>query len=141
VTDDIPLLEPHRVFDRVGGLDAFDALVESFYRRVEDDPLLRPIYPDDLEPGKRSLARFLAQYFGGGDLYSREKGHPRLRMRHAPFAVTPEAAMRWASLMDEAIREQGFDEDVEQVLRAYVAHATPTMINALPEGARPLPGT
>jgi hemoglobin len=139
VTDDIPLLEPHRVYDRVGGLDAFETLVEAFYRRVEDDPLLRPIYPDDLGPGKRALARFLAQYFGGGDLYSREKGHPRLRMRHAPFAVTPEAALRWATLMGEAIREQCFDADVEQVLATYVAHATPTLVNALPDGADPLP--
>jgi hemoglobin len=139
VTDDTPLLEPHRVYDRVGGLDAFETLVEAFYRRVEEDPLLRPIYPDDLEPGKRGLARFLAQYFGGGDLYSREKGHPRLRMRHAPFAVTPEAALRWATLMSEAIREQRFDADVERVLVTYVAQATPTLVNALPDGADPLP--
>lgn len=140
MTDDTPTLHPHLVFDRVGGLDAFQALVDAFYRRVEDDPLLRPIYPEDLAPGRRNLARFLAQYFGGGDIYSREKGHPRLRMRHAPFAITPEAAIRWAQLMSEAIREQGFDPDVEGVLLAYVAQATPTLVNALPEGADPLPG-
>jgi hemoglobin len=133
-------LDPRAVHDRVGGQPAFDALVEAFYARVEADELLRPIYPDDLEPGKRNLARFLAQYFGGGDVYSRDRGHPRLRMRHAPFEITPEVAMRWAELMAAAIGEQGFDDEVEQVLLGYVAHATPTLVNALPSGARPLPG-
>lgn len=133
-------LHPHAVFERVGGLDAFVAIVDAFYDRVEADELLRPEYPDDLEPGKDRLARFLAQYFGGGDCYSRDRGHPRLRMRHAPFTITPDHAVRWAELMAEAIRAQHFDADVEATLLDYVVTATPTMINRFDTpGATSLP--
>lgn len=132
-------LRPDQVHDRVGGREAFDALVETFYGKVADDPLLRPMYPDDLEPGKRHLARFLAQYWGGGNVYSDERGHPRLRMRHAPFPITPEAALRWAELMSASIRELRFPSDVEALLLDYVARATPTLINQLPDDVRTLP--
>lgn len=132
-------LHPSEVYDRVGGLDAFVSVVNAFYRRVETDPLLRPHYPEDLEPGKRHLAMFLAQYFGGGDIYGRERGHPRLRMRHADFAITPEVALRWAELMTAAIREHAFPSDVEQVLLLYVSRATPTLINTLPNHVQALP--
>lgn len=132
-------LHPHEVYGRVGGYEAFAQLVDAFYGRVERDPLLRPQYPEDLEPGKRHLAMFLAQYFGGGDVYSREQGHPRLRMRHVDFEITPEVAQRWADLMSESIRELRFASDVEQVLLGYVAKATPTMINRLPADVTELP--
>lgn len=121
------------VFERAGGMEAFVALVDAFYGRVAGDDLLRPMYPDDLEPGKRHLAMFLAQYWGGGPVYSGERGHPRLRMRHAPFPITPEAALRWAELMSASIRELRFPSDVEQQLLGYVAQATPTLINRFPE--------
>ena len=132
-------LHPTEVFARIGGLDAFEQLVETFYAKVADDALLRPIYPKDLEPGKRHLTLFLAQYWGGGDLYSRDRGHPRLRMRHADFPITTEVALRWAELMSASIREHAFPSDVERLLLAYVAQATPTMINALPDDVRELP--
>jgi hemoglobin len=128
-------LHPHEVYDRVGGYDAFATLVDAFYDRVERDDLLRPQYPEDLEPGKRHLA----QYFGGGDIFSSERGHPRLRMRHAEFHITPEVALRWARLMAEAIRERRFPSDVEHVLLQYVANATPTMINQMPDDVTELP--
>ncbi len=132
-------LRPDEVFDRAGGMPAFEALVEAFYRRVAGDELLRPLYPEDLEPGKRHLALFLAQYWGAGSVYSERRGHPRLRMRHAGFAITPEAALRWAQHMDAAIGELAFDREVEAYLRAYVASATPTLINRLPTDVRVLP--
>jgi hemoglobin len=138
VTDAAPL-EPHQVHDAVGGLPAFVALVDAFYDRVATDELLRPMYPDDLEPGKQHLAWFLAQYWGGGDVYGRERGHPRLRMRHAPFPISPEAALRWAELMAAAVREQGWPADAEAHVLAYVARATPTLINELPAEVRQLP--
>jgi hemoglobin len=126
-------LRPDEVFDRVGGAQAFDSLVASFYAKVAVDDLLRPMYPEDLEPGKRHLALFFTQYWGGGDVYGRERGHPRLRMRHAPFPITPAAALRWAELMAASIREHAFPSDVETLLLSYVARATPTLINQLPD--------
>lgn len=138
------LPDPTAVCARVGGLDAFERLVEAFYARVEQDPLLRPMYPDDLEPGKRHLALFFTQYWGGGPVYDQLRGHPRLRRRHAPFPITPEAAARWATLMAEAVREQGFDVQSEALLLDYVARATPTLVNhldveVLPPDATQLP--
>lgn len=138
MTDATPL-EPHQVHDAVGGLPAFVALVDAFYDRVAADELLRPMYPEDLEPGKQHLARFFAQYWGGGDVYGRERGHPRLRMRHAPFPISPEAALRWAELMAAAVREQGWPADAEAHVLAYVARATPTLINELPAEVSELP--
>ena len=137
--DRAPDLEPHEVHDAVGGLPAFTTLVEAFYERVAEDELLRPMYPDDLEPGKRHLALFFAQYWGGGQVYGQERGHPRLRMRHAPFPVTPEAALRWAELMAAAVREQGWPEQAEAHLLAYVARFAPAMINQFPEEVAELP--
>lgn len=134
-----PQIHPHDVHDLVGGWPAFQALVESFYARVEQDEVLRPRYPEDLEPGKHRLALFLAQYWGGGDVYSRHHGHPRLRMRHAPFDVTPEAAERWATHMAAAIREQRFPSEAEALMLTYVEQATPTMINRFPEQPDGLP--
>jgi hemoglobin len=121
------------VFEQVGGQAAFHALVEDFYEAVEHDPLLRPQYPEDLEPGKRHLAQFLAQYFGGGPIYSQQHGHPRLRMRHAPFVITPDAALRWARHMAAAVGRQGWPEPVAREVLEYVARAAPHMINAAPE--------
>lgn len=118
------------VYEQVGGEAAFHALVEDFYAAVEHDPLLRPQYPEDLEPGKRHLAQFLAQYFGGGPIYSQHHGHPRLRMRHAPFVITPDAALRWAQLMAGAVGRQDWPEAAAREVLEYVARAAPHMINA-----------
>jgi hemoglobin len=139
MTDRMPPVRPQpgSVADRIGP-EAFLTIVDDFYARVEQDELLRPLYPEDLEPGKTHLAQFLAQYFGAGMVYSAHRGHPRLRMRHAPFRITIEAAARWAVLMTDAIEAQGFDDEVEAELLAYVVHATPQMVNELPdEGTLP----
>jgi hemoglobin len=85
------------VYEALGGQPFFDDLVERFYRRVAMDPLLRPLYPDDLGGPRRHLALFLGQYWGGPATYSDERGHPRLRMRHAPFVIgEPERCATWA---------------------------------------------
>lgn len=123
------------VFDEVGGFEAFVRLVDAFYERVEADEVLRPIYPEDLEPGKQHLAMFLAQYFGGGPIFSSERGHPRLRMRHGPFEISVAAADRWAGHMSAAIREQDFPSEAQAAMLDYVAWATPTMVNQFPTQA------
>jgi len=125
--------EPTSVFERVGGEPAFHALVDDFYAAVEQDPVLRPHYPEDLEPGKRHLGQFLAQYFGGGPIYSQRHGHPRLRMRHAGFAITEVEALRWAQLMAGAVGRQGWPDDVAREVLEYVARAAPHMINTMRE--------
>jgi hemoglobin len=125
------------ITDLAGGPDAFVQLVEAFYAHVEIDEVLRPMYPEDLGPGKEHLALFLAQYFGATDLYSSRRGHPRLRMRHAPFPIDVDAAARWAKHMLAAVAEQSFPEEVQAALEEYVLRATPTLINQGPPGSGP----
>ena len=117
------------VFEQVGGEAAFHALVRDFYAAVEEDPVLRPHYPQDLEPGKRHLAQFLAQYFGGGPIYSQHRGHPRLRMRHAPFGINQAARDRWMQLMDRALVQADLPPDVAPPLREFLDGVATFMIN------------
>jgi hemoglobin len=118
------------VFDAVGGQPFFDDLVERFYGRVEHDPVLRPLYPEDLGPGKRGLALFLGQYWGGPPAYSAEKGHPRLRMRHDPFVIGRRERDAWFAAMSATVREAGVDAELEQRLLDYFTMAADHMVNA-----------
>ncbi len=117
------------VFELVGGQPFFDALVERFYENVEADVALRALYPEDLLPGKRSLALFLGQYWGGPPTYSEEKGHPRLRMRHAPFAIDEAARERWLAAMLAAVESADAPEVAKAALREYFDMASSAMIN------------
>ena len=117
------------MYETVGGQPFFDALVERFYARVEVDAVLRPLYPADLGPGKRSLALFLGQYWGGPPVYSDEKGHPRLRMRHAPFTIDERARDAWLAAMLASVEESGAAETERGILAAYFAMAATAMIN------------
>lgn len=123
------------LYEVVGGRAFFDALVERFYEHVERDPILRPMYPDDLAPGKRALAMFLAQYWGGPPDYSREKGHPRLRMRHLPFVIDEAARDAWLTAMLAAVEDSGADDDVRAALRDYFTTTATHMINVPGDGA------
>ena len=91
-------------YDAVGGHETFVALVKRFYAGVASDPPLRALYPEpDLGSAAQRLRMFLEQYWGGPTTYSEQRGHPRLRMRHAPFAVTPAMRDRWLKHMRDAI--------------------------------------
>jgi hemoglobin len=118
------------VFDIVGGQPFFDALVERFYTRVEVDPTLRPLYPADLGPGMRALALFLGQYWGGPPDYSAEKGHPRLRMRHAPFVIGEPERDAWLAAMLAALDDADAPVKARRMLREYFEMASTAMINA-----------
>lgn len=97
---------PPTFFDDVGGQATFDRLVTAFYDRVQRDEVLWPMYPqDDLEGAIWRLSTFLAQYFEGPTTYSDSRGHPRLRMRHQPFHVNPDARDRWVTHMTSALDE------------------------------------
>lgn len=95
----------HSVYDRVGGLEFFERLADAFYVGVRSDPVLLSLYPnpDDLAPAARRLALFLAQYWGGPTTYSDERGHPRLRMRHAGYPIDESMRDRWLSHMYAAL--------------------------------------
>jgi hemoglobin len=93
-------------YDQVGGHGFFHRLVENFYGEVENDELLRPMYPEDLSESKRHFEMFLEQYWGGPKSYSQERGHPRLRMRHAPFRITRAARDAWLVAMSKAMERE-----------------------------------
>jgi len=119
------------LFDQVGGEPFFVQLVDAFYQEVENDETLRPMYPDDLTESKRHFMLFLVQYWGGPGTYMKERGHPRLRMRHAPFRVTKVARDAWLAAMSSAlssVREQLNDDQFDE-LTAYFAMAAQQMRN------------
>jgi hemoglobin len=106
------------LFDQVGGEAFFVQLVDAFYDTVEKDATLRPMYPDDLTDARSHLTLFLIQYWGGPRTYQDERGHPRLRMRHAPFRVTKGARDAWLSAMAgalESVRDQLSDEQFAEL--------------------------
>lgn len=123
--------EPEQTaFVRWGGEPFFTALVERFYAGVAVDPLLRPLYPDDLTESKAHLAMFLIQYWGGPRDYSEQRGHPRLRMRHAPFVIGTAEAEAWLRHMTEAVGESGLEAADRQELLDYLRMAASSLINA-----------
>jgi hemoglobin len=118
------------VFEVVGGQPFFDALVERFSTRVENDPTLRRLYPTDLGPGMRALALFLGQYWGGPPDYSAEKGHPRLRMRHAPFVIGGVERDAWLAAMVAALDESDAPTTALRMMQDYFEMASTAMINS-----------
>lgn len=117
------------LFEIMGGEAAIRRLVDIFYAKVEADEVLRAIFPEDLAPGKEYQYLFLIQYWGGIPSYSMERGHPRLRMRHAPYAITPDLRNRWAQYMLEAIDEVGIPEPARGQMREYFEQGATFMIN------------
>ena len=117
------------LYDAVGGMAFFEGLVAHFYRGVADDRELRPLYPEDLEFPTRHLTLFLAQYWGGPTTYDAERGHPRLRMRHAPFAVGPRERDRWLFHMRAAVDAMEPPEPARRALIEYFETAAEAMRN------------
>jgi hemoglobin len=117
-------------FARWGGEEFFTALVDRFYQGVVTDPLLRPLYPDDLAESKAHLALFLMQYWGGPRRYSDQRGHPRLRMRHAPFVIGSAEADAWLRHMTDAVDAAHMAPADRQELLDYLTMAAQSLINA-----------
>jgi hemoglobin len=127
-------------FEAVGGEDTFRRLVHRFYQGVADDPLLRPLYPQaDLGPAEERLTLFLMQYWGGPTTYSERRGHPRLRMRHVPFAIGMAERDAWLRHMREAMDELALPREHDETLWRYLTMAATSMVNAdtsgLPSGS------
>ncbi len=119
-------------YDEIGGEATVRAIVHRFYEGVAHDEVLRPMYPEeDLGPAEDRFALFLMQYWGGPTTYSDTRGHPRLRMRHAPFAVNPEARDHWLQHFGAALDEADLTEEQRQTFWDYVTHAAQFMVNTL----------
>jgi hemoglobin len=117
------------LYEAVGGMPFFDRLVGRFYEGVASDEVLRPMYPEDLTAPTRHLTLFLAQYWGGPVTYDEERGHPRLRMRHAPFGIDPEARDRWLVHMRAAIEATDPPPSARAALLEYFEMAAEAMRN------------
>jgi len=118
-------------YDEIGGMETIRTIVDTFYAEVAQDELMRPMYPEeDLGPAAERLTLFLAQYWGGPTTYSETRGHPRLRMRHAPFEVTPTAAQHWLRHMRAGLDAADLDPEHDARFWDYVTHAAQFMVNA-----------
>jgi len=117
-------------YDRVGGEQTFRDLVDGFYQGVAGDPPLRALYPEeDLGPAADRLRLFLVQYWGGPRTYQETRGHPRLRIRHAPFQVTPTQRDRWVHHMLAAVDSLELAQAEDAELREYLVRAADFMVN------------
>ncbi|MGZ4601994.1 MAG: globin [Kineosporiaceae bacterium] len=120
------------LYEQIGGHETFARLVDRFYAGVAADPVLRALYPDeDLAPAAQRLRMFLEQYWGGPTTYSEQRGHPRLRMRHAPFRVTPDARDRWLAHMRDAVESLHLPAMQESILWDYLKRAAWSMVNTM----------
>ena len=123
-------LSEEQVYARIGE-EGFERLVRAFYAQVPSDPVLGPMYPAaDLEGAERRLRDFLVGRFGGPHRYIAERGHPRLRMRHMPFAIDRTARDRWVQLMDRALDEATLDAEARDLLREFLHGMATFMINS-----------
>lgn len=124
------------VYELAGGEPTFRTLVRRFYGLVAEDPVLRPVYPEeDLSGATERLTLFLIQYWGGPATYSEQRGHPRLRMRHLPFAIGQAERDAWLANMTAAVESLDLAPAVRKALLDYFDTASTAMINA------PAPGS
>lgn len=122
------LLEPN-IYALIGE-EGFTKLVHGFYSRVRNDDILRPMYPEaELDAAEVRLREFLIQRFGGPTRYSDQRGHPRLRMRHAPFAIDKQGRDRWVELMEASLAEANLPEVATRTLRQFFHDTATFMIN------------
>jgi hemoglobin len=130
--------EPASFYEAVGGEKTFHHLVQSFYQRVAGDPELRAVYPSkDLGPAEEHLRLFLIQYWGGPRTYDELRGHPRLRMRHARFAIGEAERDAWLRHMRAALDELGLAEAYDRQLWDYLVMAAHSLVNQPAEPGRP----
>ena len=124
--------EPPSLYDRVGGRPFFATLTRRFYEGVAIDPVLRRLYPsdpDELEQARQHLELFLAQFWGGPTDYNDQRGHPRLRLRHAPFAIGPAERDAWVAHMTEAVKAAGLSPLDELQMLGYLTGAADNLMN------------
>ncbi len=117
-------------YEEIGGFETMRQIVARFYAGVRDDEVLRPLYPEeDLAAAEERFLHFLVQYWGGPSTYSEQRGHPRLRMRHAPFAVNPVAKDHWLMHFREGLDSVDLTPEQDAKFWDYVTHAAQFMVN------------
>lgn len=122
-------MEEHEVYPAIGE-DGFQKLIAAFYRQVPNDDVLGPMYPpEDLAGAEKRLRDFLIFRFGGPQRYIEERGHPRLRMRHAPFPVNDEARQHWLRMMGKALSEADIPSEAKDLLWGYFESTAQAMVN------------
>jgi hemoglobin len=122
-------MEEQNIYAAIGD-EGFERLVRAFYRQVPSDEVLGPLYPaDDFEGAERRLRDFLMFRFGGPATYLETRGHPRLRMRHAPFPIGTAARDRWVQIMDRALEEAALPEAVQETLRSFFGNTATFLMN------------
>ena len=125
---------PASFFDAIGGAPTFRRLIAHFYAAVADDPVLRPLYPEDhLGSAETRLRMFLEQYWGGPGTYSDQRGHPRLRMRHAPFVIGTRERDAWLRHMRAAMDSLELPAAADRTLWTYLVNAAHSMVNSVEE--------
>jgi hemoglobin len=123
-------MDDTEVFQLIGE-EGFTRLIAAFYRQVPDDDVLGPMYPaEDLAGAEQRLRDFLIGRFGGPPRYMEQRGHPRLRMRHAPFVIDARARNRWLELMSRAMAEAKLPRDAELILRDFFEGVATMMVNS-----------
>ena len=120
---------PTTVYEAVGGQPVFEHIIDNFYAGIESDPLIRPMYPEDLTESKKYMTLFVMQYFGGPRTYSEERGHPRLRMRHLPFSIGQAERDAWMKHMKAAIEAENFPPPVTAFFLEYFESTATFMMN------------
>ncbi len=119
-------------YEEIGGFETFQKIVATFYAGVANDEVLRPLYPEeDLAAAEKRFLLFLVQYWGGPTTYSDQRGHPRLRMRHAPFAVTPKAKDHWLLHFRTGLDSVDLTPEQDAQFWDYVTHAAQFMVNSI----------
>lgn len=104
------------LYEEMGGAETIRRLVESFYPKVQADPLISPLFPEDITPVMEKQFMFLSQFFGGPPLYTEQYGHPMMRKRHLPFEITEEKATAWLGCMYRALQDIGIDEQLQTTI-------------------------
>ncbi|ANE04677.1 globin [Corynebacterium crudilactis] len=125
---------PENFYDEVGGEETFSLIVHRFYEQVPQDDILGPMYPpDDFEGAEQRLKMFLSQYWGGPKDYQEQRGHPRLRMRHAHYPIGVTAAERWLELMSNALDGVELTPTQREAIWEHMLRAADMLINANPD--------
>lgn len=122
------------LYEGIGGAPAVRELVEKFYPKVKADPLLSPIFPEDITPVMEKQYLFLTQFFGGPQLYTEQYGHPMMRARHLPFPVTPKRAKAWLSCMERALSETRIPEPLQKAVLERLSGPAHHFINSDDDG-------